>query len=117
VEDGRARRDFTELTLERTSVVFFPLSWTIVHPIDDESPLHGLTAQDCAACDVEFLVLLTAVDETFAQQVHARTSYKADEIVWNARFADAFLRSADGQELIGLDVGKLHDIEPVQPVS
>ncbi len=117
VEDGRARRDFTELTLERTSVVFFPLSWTIVHPIDEHSPLHGLSAGDLAACDVEFLVLLTAVDETFAQQVHARTSYKADEVVWNARFADAFLRSADGQELIGLDVGKLHDIEPAQPVS
>lgn len=117
VENGRARREFTELSLERTGVVFFPLSWTIVHPIDDASPLHGLTPADLAACDVEMLVLLTGFDETFAQQVHARSSYKADEIVWNARFADAFLRSDDGRELIGLDVGKLHDIEPAQAVS
>lgn len=117
VEDGRANREFHELKLERSSVVFFPLSWTIVHPIDETSPLYGLSPADFTACDVEFLVLLSAVDEAFAQEVHTRSSYKANEIVWNARFTDAFLRSEDGQELVGLDVAKLHDIEPVQHVS
>jgi inward rectifier potassium channel len=50
------------------------------------------------------------MDETFSQAVHARTSYRAEEIVWGARFTDMFLRSNEG--LIGVDLRRLHDIEP-----
>jgi inward rectifier potassium channel len=72
---GRAVRRFYPLALERDSVTFFPLTWTIVHPIDESSPLRGLTRTELRACDGEFLVLLAGVEETFAQRVHARSSY------------------------------------------
>jgi inward rectifier potassium channel len=106
--DGHRVRRYLPLTLEREGVMFFPLSWTIVHPIDTGSPLWGLTAGDLEAMDAEFLVLLSATDETFAAQVHARSSYKADEVVWHAKFADMFVRS-DAQPDLAVDSSKLDD--------
>jgi inward rectifier potassium channel len=108
---GRTLRRFYPLALERDSVVFFPLAWTIVHPITESSPLHGLTADDLRASDAEFLVLLSGVEEAFAQRVHARSSYKGDEIVWGARFRD-ILHHPTGREPITLDVGRLDSVEP-----
>jgi inward rectifier potassium channel len=109
--EGRDRtRRFYALSLEREKVVFFPLSWTVVHPIDEASPLRGLTHQNMVETDAEFLILLTGVDETFSQMVQARSSYKPDEIVWDARFKDIFHRPRDGGSL-SIDVGKIHAIE------
>ncbi|MFN2456189.1 MAG: ion channel [Pyrinomonadaceae bacterium] len=111
VNDRKLRR-FYPLSLERSKVDFFPLSWTIVHPIDEESPFDGLTHEDLLASDSEVLVLFTGTDETFSQTVHTRSSYKADEIVWNAKFSDIYNRSASSQ-LLTVDVRRLHNIEPV----
>ncbi len=109
---ARAVRRFYPLELERASVVFFPLAWTIVHPVTETSPLRGLTSEDLRASDAEFLVLLSGVEEAFAQRVHARSSYKWDEIVWGARFSD-ILHHPTGREPIAIDVGRLDSIEPV----
>ena len=106
------RRSFDDLPLERSRVAFFPLAWTLVHPIDDQSPLRGLCAEDLLAGEAEFLVLLSGVDETFSQTVHARSSYKATEILWNARFADIFEHPEAGEPL-SIDVRRIHEVEKV----
>lgn len=104
-------RHYDQLELERKRVVFFPLSWTIVHPIDEKSPMWGMTDEDLAARDAEFLVLLSGIDETFSQLVHARTSYKPAEIVYGHRFVNIYKPvRADGT--IAIDVRKLGDTEP-----
>ena len=108
--NGKMIRRFYSLALERDKVTFFPLSWTIVHPIDEQSPLFGLTQEDLVKENAEFLVLLTGIDETFSQTVHARSSYKADEVVWNARFADIYNRDSD-TETLTIDVRRLDMIE------
>jgi len=108
--DG-ARR-FHDLTLERERVVLFPLSWTIVHPIDEGSPLRGMTEAELREADAEFFVTLQAVDETFSQQVYSRTSYKPSEVVWGAKFADVFVRRA-GRPM-GIDISRLHDHRPAE---
>jgi inward rectifier potassium channel len=105
-------REFINLELERNSVVFFPLAWTIVHPIDESSPLRDWTGEDLVDCDAEFLVLLNGFEETFSQTVHARSSYKSSEIVWGARFQSMFTRRTDGGD-VKVDIRKLHDIERV----
>lgn len=107
---GRQVRRYRLLPLERNKVTFFPLSWTIVHPIDEHSPLAGKTREELEREQAEILVLLTGVDETYEQTVHARTSYRADEIVWNARFRPVF-RGESGSHLLAVDVSRLHDIE------
>jgi inward rectifier potassium channel len=106
---GRVRR-YTVLPLERNKVVFFPLSWTIVHPIDSVSPLYGKTAAELSAAEAEILVLLSGTDETFEQTVHARSSYRPEEIVWNARFRSVFVTGSDDQR-VTIDINRLHDIE------
>jgi len=108
--DGHATRRFNVLSLERNRVALFPLSWTIVHPIEEGSPLYGLTERDLAECGVEFLVLLTAADETFMQTVHARSSYRYDEIVWGARFSDIFEQDRAAHDLT-VDVSRIHAYE------
>ena len=109
--DGKGRR-YDQLKLERTKVVFFQLSWTIVHPIVEGSPLWGCTHQDLEDTDAEFLILLSGIDETFAQVVHARSSYKPPEIVFGAKFASIYNPvAADGT--ISIDVSRLSEIEHV----
>ena len=103
-------REFIPLKLERERVVFFPLAWTIVHPIDEKSPLNGCSRDDLRARDAELLILLNGFDETFSQTVHTRSSYKVDEIVWGAKFRTMFNPSeTDGT--ISVDIRKLDEID------
>ena len=111
VNGSNLRRYYT-LPLERSKVAFFPLTWTIVHPIDEESPLRGLSPEELVATSSEFLILLTGIDETFSQTVHSRSSYKAEEVVWNAKFINMFSKS-DGGELLSVNLQKFHGIEKV----
>jgi inward rectifier potassium channel len=114
--DGSGNREFIPLKLERDGVVFFPLAWTIVHPIDEESPLHGAGPADLAVWDAEFLVLFSGIDETFAQTVHTRSSYKHSEIIWGARFTNLFNPpKPDG--VLSIDIGRLHDVERTPPLA
>ena len=107
---GKRSRKFHELNLERDGVNLFPLHWVVLHPIDETSPLRDMTPDQLAASDAEFIILLSGIDETSSQSVHVRTSYKHDEVVWGAKFADMFTPS-DG--VIRVDLRKLHDIQPV----
>ena len=115
VEEGARRvRRFDELALERQRVVFFPLAWTVVHPITPDSPLAGLDRAALNTMEAEFLVLLSGIDETNAQAVHARTSYKPDEIVAGVKFSNLFNPTRpDGT--LSIDVSRLNAIEPAAP--
>ena len=108
-ENGRRIRKFEPLSLERTTVQFFPLHWTLVHPIDEKSPLNGVTAESLRASEAEFMILLTGTDETFSQTVHSRSSYLADEVVVGARFQDMFVDGGDGRPRI--DMRRFHEVE------
>ena len=108
--DGISVRKFYDLDLERHHVVFFTLSWTIVHPIDQSSPMWGLAKKDLLEADAEVLILLTGTDETLSQTVHSRSSYKADEIVWGAKFANMFMRT-EAAGIVGMNLSRIHDIE------
>jgi len=110
--DGNIDREYIPLTLERERVVFFPAAWTIVHPIDKDSPLYRMREEQMLSCDVEFLVLLNGFDETFSQNVHTRSSYKADEVVWGARFRSVFNPPRpDGR--LSVDIHKIDEFDRV----
>jgi len=108
---GKRHRRFYDLPLERSKVAFFPLSWTIVHPLDDASPLADCDDDRCAESEAEFMVLLTGIDEAFSQAVHARSSYVTREIVWNARFRRILELPQDSHDPISIDVSRIHEIE------
>jgi inward rectifier potassium channel len=105
---GTSVRRYYPLSLERESVVFFPLSWTIVHTIDEKSPLYGVTQDELCASGAEFLILLTGMDETFSQIVNARSSYRASEIIWDAKFSDIFVYDSEGRTA-DIDMKRFHE--------
>lgn len=110
VEDppGQLTRNFINLTLERDRIYFFPLMWTVVHPIDESSPLFGKTLEDLRRLQAEVLILIKAFDDTFSQTVNARYSYRFDEIVWDAKFKRAFRIDELGRLILDVDrVGEL----------
>ncbi len=93
---GRLQRKFQELKLERDHVLFFPLTWTIVHPIEPESPLFGVTPENLKKLQAEALIMIKGIDDTFSQTVHVRYSYRYDEIEWGAKFEPAFSIDDEG---------------------
>lgn len=108
---GLGRR-FQLLELERSEVMLFPLAWTLVHPITEESPLWGLSDEDLKKAEFEFLVLVTGIDETFSQRVNARSSYKPAEIVWGAKFRNIF-NPPDSQGRLSVDIHRIDESDPV----
>ncbi len=116
VEDcnGQLQRRFQDLPLERDQILFFPLTWTIVHPIDENSPLHGAKTEDLERLQSEIMINLRAFDESFGQVVHVRYSYRYDEIVWGAKYVQAFEVDDDGE--LRLDVSRVGEFEPA-PLS
>lgn len=108
VEEGQPKRSYKQLRLEREGVLFMPLTWTIVHPIEGDSPLAGKTADNLIRLQVQFLILIKGYDDTFSQTVIARYSYRHDEVVWGKRFAPAFSVNSEGD--LVLEVGKVGDL-------
>jgi inward rectifier potassium channel len=109
--NGDSRREFKLLKLERPSIMLFALTWTVVHPIDADSPLLGKTAADLEALQAEFMVLVKAWDETFSQTVHQRFSYHFSEIVWGGKFTPAFGVDEKGDLHLHVDKVGAHVIE------
>lgn len=105
--EGERYRTFYDLELERSESPIFALSWTVVHPITEKSPLHGATRESLGACRAEIFVSLTGIDETFSQAIHTRFSYIPSEIVWGGLFEDILSRVDDGQ--ITIDLDRLND--------
>lgn len=101
--EGQLRRNFVELRLERKKLFFLALTWTVVHPIDEGSPLAGKSAADLERLQAEVLILIRGYDDSFTQVVNTRYSYRWEEIQWFARFAPAFDVSPAGHLVLDLD--------------
>ena len=110
--DGKIVRRFYPLELERRKVSVLTLNWTIVHPLDENSPLSDMSKEDLIKSEAGFAILLRAFDDTFSQTVHSRTQYQAHEIVWGAKFKPAFDRDDDGR--IVLDLSKISEHVPFE---
>jgi inward rectifier potassium channel len=108
--EGNNRR-FITLPLERKRINLFPTSWTVVHPIDEASPLSGMTAEDLRQAQAEFIVLIKAFDDTFSQTIYQRTSYIASEVAWGVRFKPMASSGTDGR--MAMDVSLVDATEAV----
>ena len=101
--EGPRRRRFFALPLEREEIAMFPLNWTVVHPIDADSPLVDCGEQDVTLADGEFVVQVSGYDETYARQVYAHTSYRSACIDWGRRFRPMYHPLDDGRMVLHLD--------------
>jgi inward rectifier potassium channel len=111
-KDEQFNHKYYNLKLDLPFVSFFPLSWTIVHPIDDDSPFKDFTKEKLEKTDAEILILIKGFDESFNQDVHIRYSYRFDEIIWNARYKRAFTTNMEGETILQLN--QIHDYELIE---
>lgn len=111
-EDGKSIYKFYELPLERSRADSLPMNFTVVHPIDENSPLYGFTLEDMKAADVELYVLIRAFDDVYSAIVQQRTSYTYDEIIFNAKFIPMYRESEDRMTTI-LELHKLNEYKTV----
>ncbi|CAN5432205.1 ion channel [soil metagenome] len=109
IENGKEVRKFDTLNLEIKRISVLSATWTLVHPIDDNSPMKELSIKDLQAGNAEIVVNIKAFDESFSQTVYSRTSYKYNEIISGAKFVPAISPNPDGSILVELD--KISDFE------
>ncbi len=109
--EGIEMRRFDELRLVRSRTSLFALSWTVMHTIDENSPLYGLSADNLSDNEVEILVMLSGVDDTLADRIYARHSYTAADIHFDRRFADVLSVTPHGRRVV--DLNRFHDTLPI----
>ena len=111
IDFNQRKRAFKPLPLELNKINFLSLSWTIVHPIDEESPLYDMDAEELAEADTEFLILVKGFDDTFSQTVYKRYSYRYDEVVWGAKFISIIVPGENNT--LRLELDRINDFEEV----
>ncbi|MEO7978141.1 ion channel [Flavobacterium sp.] len=99
-ENGKMTNKFYSLDLELDRINALSLSWTLVHPINENSPLYNFTEEDFKKTQGEILVFITTFDDMFSNTVAARTSYTFDEIIYGAKFHNMYNRSKDSSKTI-----------------
>ena len=110
--NGEYRRTYSRLKLDISNIDFFPLNWTLVHPIDEESPFCDKSPAEIMKLNPEILVLLKGFDDSFSQVVHSRFSYTKGDIVFNAKFKPAYKTYRDGST--HLNVKDIHLYEKLE---
>ncbi len=108
--EGEDVRRMHDLKLRRAQSAFFAFTWTVVHPITPESPLHGETPESFLAKDVDLVASVTGLDVTLGQTIHARHAWAPREVLWGHRLVDVLGTHADGRQVI--DYRRFHDVEP-----
>jgi inward rectifier potassium channel len=107
--EGVQMRRFRELKLIRSNNPLFALSWTVMHAIDEESPLYGVGLAEMIEHDMELVVMLSGMDETISDRIYARHAYRAEEILWHRRFVDVVSVTPGGQRMV--DLVRFHDTQ------
>jgi len=98
--DGKLKRSFYPMELERNKISFLSLNWTLVHPITEDSPIFEKTLEELKVAEVEIFVILRAFDDTFAQTIHTRTSYQDEDIEWNTKFKVMHYNNEEGKTVM-----------------
>ncbi|ELR99516.1 ion channel [Gloeocapsa sp. PCC 73106] len=112
--EGYHFRRFYDLQLLRSRTPVFGLSWSVMHPIDENSPLNNATYHSLIQLKAEIWVTLTGLDETFSQTIHTRHVYLVDHILWDMRFVDIFWEDSYGR--VGIDLTRFHDVIPASKI-
>ena len=107
-DNGKSIFKFYDLELERSHVESLPMNWTVVHPLNADSPLFEYTAEDMKKTDLEIYVSVRAFDDVYSNIVQQRTSYTYEEILFDRKFVQMYRESKDGKTTI-VELDKLHE--------
>ena len=113
--EGHSMRRFCDLKLIRSETPMLTLTWSVMHHIDEDSPLYGWSENDFKNInnqDIQFFVTLTGLDETVSQTIHTGHVYTLDKIIWHKRFVDVMYAGTDGKRYF--DYSHFHDVLPLE---
>lgn len=113
--EGETMRRLVDLELLRSTTPMFAMTWTVIHPLDERSPLHGIDEDRLREDTVRFIVSLTGIDATFSQTVHARVIYDHTDVRFWHRFVDIVGNTDDGR--LSIDYRRFHDTVPIDSDS
>lgn len=113
--EGEEFRRFHALKLDFDRLIMFPAALTIRHFIDEQSPLHGLTAQDLERCDAFFMASIVCIDAVIPAPVQSQADYSWREVRFGHRFVEIYTERPDGR--LEVDYGRVHETEPVPPAT
>jgi len=111
-ENGKTGRKYHNMELDRKSVIMLPTTWTLVHPITEDSPMYGKSITELKELEFQVIILIKGFDDTFSQTVHSRFSYTADDIIDGGKFVLSYHTREDG--VIEFDMDKIHQYETVE---
>jgi len=106
--DGFAMRRFQDLELVRSSTPVFALTWSVMHRIDQRSPLRPWLKDQCVPKDAEIIVVLAGTDGRTGQTMYSRWAYSQSDLRWDSRFVDILGEAEDGGRTIDYD--RFHDV-------
>lgn len=112
--EGDRMRRYYDMPLIRAQNPIFAMTWTVMHPIDENSPLHNMTFEEMVEGRIEILAILTGLDSTFGQTIHARFAYAMEDVKQNARFKDIVVELPDGTRQVNL--ARISDWEEVPTI-
>ena len=112
-ENGRLLNKFFNLELEIPKINALSLSWILVHPITENSPLFNLNEENFKNDEGEILVFIKAFDDMYSSNVVKKTSYAFEEVIYGAKFVPMFTKSKDDEKTI-LHIDKLNKIEKIK---
>ncbi len=111
--EGRYIRRIHDLALVRSQTPSFALSWIVLHPINESSPLYGMTPEAMVETNCLIQVMLSGIDETVSQMLYDRHMYAPQDILWNRRFIDLVYKTPEGHRFI--DYKNFHETESLKP--
>ena len=114
-EEGEAMRRFYKLPLFRNQSSLFALTWTVMHPINESSPLYGITLEEMQEKEMEILITITGIDQTVSDNIHAHHSYIPTEILWNHKFVDILSKTRNGKRSV--DYSCFHNAIPLEELE
>ena len=109
--EGQFMRRVYDLDLVRSQNPMFSLSWTAMHPIDQQSPLYGTTPEALDEAETSLVVTLSGLDETVSQSIYSRYTYVSRDILWNMRFVDIVSKTEEGNRFV--NYSRFHDVMPL----
>ncbi len=112
-KNDKGIREFLPLNLETKNISFLALSWTIVHPIDENSPVVNYTVEEFKKREVEVIILIKSINDTYMQTVYSRSSYKFNDLVWGAKFTPINSSTMSNGKIL-VDVSQISNYTLVQ---
>jgi inward rectifier potassium channel len=104
-------RAYHRIELQLDYIQFFPLTWTVVHKIDENSPFNNLNIDQIKARNAELIVIIEALDETFSQNVIEKTSFAGDQWIGGVKFKSNFATNSNGE--VELKINELNEVQPI----